>query len=100
MKEYLKSMDRSHSFALREMFIYSGEMQVQDNQLWELFEQKIVKEKLYRYIHVKYLVRMAKAASIANRGSSEFFALLDKEFKLHQLALDEQDTKTIQQALQ
>lgn len=55
-KEFVKVFNREHNDALGEIVAYFGWLKVNDESVWQLFEQKLVKERLYRYIPLPLLV--------------------------------------------
>jgi len=91
VKEFVKNMDRESNKALGELVSYFGWMKVEDEGLWRLFEQKLVGEKLYRYIPLKELCKMIDALGTANQGSDELFNIFERVLLKHRLNLEPED---------
>ena len=62
-------------------------MNVQDDGLWTLIEEKLLKEKLIRYIPLNDLIDLAHAFATANRGSAEFYNIVENVIIKHRLRL-------------
>ena len=77
-----------------------GWMQVQDDSLWSLFEQKLIAERLYRYISVDQLIDVTSGISAANRGNPALFDVLEKVFIKHRLALNGDKAEVIRKAFE
>lgn len=90
-KEFVKQMNREHNQSLAEIFTYCGWLGAKDPELWQLFEKKLVEERLYRYIPHKELGKMAHAAASAGQGSEKLFGLLEQQIIKHKLWLNEED---------
>jgi len=91
VKEFVKNMDRESNKALAELVYHLGWMKVEDEGLWRLFEQKLVGERLYRYIPLKELCKMINALGTVNQGSDELFNIFEKVLIKHRLNLLPED---------
>ena len=78
VKEFVKNMDRHHNKSLAELIQHLGWLEVEDEGLWQLFEQKLLDEKLYRYIPNGELCKIVHALANVNRGSQELFNVFEK----------------------
>ena len=52
VKEQVPTLDRECSQSLHQIIQGAGEMQLQDNELWESLESKLVDEGLLRYFTI------------------------------------------------
>lgn len=91
VKEFVKNFDKECNESLANLIQYFAFLKVQDDGLWQLFESKLLKERLYRYIPLKELCKVAYAMAEAGRGSPELFAQFEKVFIKHRLNLREDD---------
>eukprot|EP00331_Platyophrya_macrostoma_P034679 CAMPEP_0176437280 /NCGR_PEP_ID=MMETSP0127-20121128/18516_1 /TAXON_ID=938130 /ORGANISM="Platyophrya macrostoma, Strain WH" /LENGTH=240 /DNA_ID=CAMNT_0017820853 /DNA_START=26 /DNA_END=748 /DNA_ORIENTATION=+ len=91
VKEFVKNFDRECNQSLANLIQYSAFLKVQDDALWQLFESKLVKERLYRYIPLKELCKVAYAMAEAGKGSPECFGNIEKVLIKHRLNLREDD---------
>lgn len=91
VKEFVKNYNRENNKSLAELIQCLGWLKVQDDGLWQLFEQKLLQEKLYRYIPLKELCLVAHAMSNAQRGSPELFAAFEQVIIKQRLNLREGD---------
>ncbi len=48
VKEFVKNMDRECNRPLADIIAHMGYLNVKDEGLWKLFEQKLLQERLYR----------------------------------------------------
>jgi len=49
---YVSKFTREHNRALARIIGASGFMKVNNDALWKLYEDKLIKERLYRYKHI------------------------------------------------
>ena len=98
VKEFVRLMGREHNKSLAELIQYMGWMKIQDDNLWQLFEQKLVNERLYRYIPLKELCKVMNAISEANRGSVELFGIFERVLIKHRYNLEDDDIELAQKA--
>lgn len=87
LKEYIKNFDRECNKSLGDITAHLGFMNIQDDTLWTLIEDKLVKERLYRYIPLNNLINLANGMSYANRGSQEFYNIVENIIIKHRLRL-------------
>lgn len=100
VKEFVKSMNRENPRTLSEIISYMGWMKVQDDTLWTLFEQRLIADKLYRYLSVDQLIDVTSGISQANRGTPALFEVFEKVFIKHRLALNENKAELIRKAFE
>lgn len=72
--------------------IYNGAMacaklNIADKEFWTIFEDKIVNEKLYRYLSVEQGARLVHQLNKSERASVVFMKLMELEFVKHRKAL-------------
>ena len=87
-KEFVNNFDRECSSSLADIIKFCGWMKVQDDTLWQLFEKKLVAERLHRYFDVTQMVEVINGFSDAGKGSPELFAIAEAYIVKHRLALD------------
>lgn len=100
VKEFVKNFDRNHNKSLYELIQHCGYLKVQDADLWKLFEEKLLNQKLYRYIPTNELVKCAHALSEANQGSKELFNTFERVLIKHRLNLLPEDIELARDAFQ
>lgn len=100
VKELVKNMDRESNRTLSEIISYMGWMKVEDDSLWQLFEEKLLKEKLYRYFSVDQMIDVVSGLSCANKGSPLLYETIEKVFIKHRLALTQDKAEAIKLAFQ
>ena len=84
-------MNREHNTAFAQIVQYCGWMQVQDEGFWRLIEQKLIGEKLYRYIPLRELCKIIDAVATANQGSEELFNTFERVLIKQRLNLQPND---------
>lgn len=89
LKEYIKNFDRECNKSLAEITTFLGRMKVQDDALWTLLEDKLLKERLYRYIPLFDLIDLAHGMATANRGSEELYNVIENVIIKHRFRLNE-----------
>ncbi len=75
-KEFLKNMNREHNWAFGKIVISLAKLvkfdylqQVKDAELWQQIENKLLKERMYRYLYLEDLVDMTHFMLYNNVGS-------------------------------
>lgn len=91
VKEFVKNFNRENNHSLALLIQSMGWLKIQDDGLWQVFEQKLLEEKLYKYIPLKDLCLVANAMSQAQRGSPELFGAFEQILIKHRLSLEEGD---------
>lgn len=100
IKEFVKNMDRNHNKSLAELIKHLGWLKVEDEGLWRLFEQKLVQEKLYRYIPLRDLCEAINGFAAANQGSQELFGIFEKVLVKQRLNLLPENIEYAREAFQ
>eukprot|EP01015_Nassula_variabilis_P036911 TRINITY_DN964_c0_g1_i6.p3 TRINITY_DN964_c0_g1~~TRINITY_DN964_c0_g1_i6.p3 ORF type:complete len:252 (+),score=35.78 TRINITY_DN964_c0_g1_i6:117-872(+) len=100
VKEYIKNMDRESNKSLAEIVQYLGWMNVQDDSVWQLIEQKLLGERLHRYLPLQDVVKCAHAMAVAGKGSDNLFQTFEKYIIKHRLWLNEDTTSIAKDAFQ
>lgn len=80
IKDFVANFNKEHSVSLAQIVAACGQLNAKDNTLWEMFEHKLIKEKLYRYLYtlIRYiplndLVEMTIQVAKSEHGSKKFF---------------------------
>lgn len=60
---------------------------LQDNDFWEIVEQKLVDEGLHRYFTLEHLAQVLCNLAHAGRGSDELIDIIEKTLIKHRKAL-------------
>ena len=89
VKKQLKTLDRQTTNALKQCIEGAATMYLQDNELWELVEQKLVDEKLHRYFNLDDLSEILCYLGRVGRGSDEMVEIIEKTFIKHRKGLTE-----------
>ena len=67
----------------------AAKMSLQDNEFWELVEQKLVDEGLLRYFTLEKTAEILCNVAHVGRGSDELVELIEKTFIKHRKGLSE-----------
>ena len=62
-------------------------MKLQDNEFWELVEQKLVDERLHRYYTLDKLTNILVLLAEVGRGSDEMIDIVEKTLIKHRKAI-------------
>ena len=62
-------------------------MTLQDNEFWELVEQKLVDEGLHRYFDLMEITKILNYLADVGRGSDEMLEIIEKTIIKHRKAL-------------
>lgn len=100
VKEFVKNFDRNHNKSLAELISHLGWMKVEDEGLWRLFEQKLLQEKLYRYIPLRELCEVIHGFATVNQGSQELFSVFERVLVKQRLNLLPADIDYAREAFQ
>ena len=87
VKQQIPTLDRSCTQSLLQIVHGASEMSLQDNELWELLESKIVDEGLLRYFTLEETGQMLCHFANVGRGSDELIEQIEKTFIKHRKAL-------------
>lgn len=87
VKEQVPYLDRQCTQALMMIITGAGEAQLQDNELWEALESKLVDEGLLRYFSLHESAEILFYFARCGRGSDELIDSLEKNFIKHRKAL-------------
>ena len=91
VKEQVPTLDRQCTQSLHMIIMGAGEMQLQDNVLWEAIESKLVDEGLLRYFNIQEQAEILYYFARCGRGSDELIDQLEKPFIMHRKSLVGQD---------
>ena len=87
VKQQVPTLDRQCTQALSKIISAAGHMQLQDNELWEALESKLVDEGLLRYFTLKETAEILIYFGHCGRGSDELIEQIEKTFIKHRKAL-------------
>jgi len=87
VKEGIPYLDRQCTQALMGIITGAGEIQLQDNELWEALESKLVDEGLLRYFSLHESADILWYFARCGRGSDDLIDSLEKNFIKHRKAL-------------
>ena len=87
VKAQVPTLDRQCTHSLSQIIAGAGIMQIQDNELWESLESKLVDEGLLRYMKLEEQAKVLCYFSNCGRGSDELIEQLEKTFIRHRKAL-------------
>ena len=71
VKAQVPTLDRQCTHSLSQIIAGAGIMQIQDNELWESLESKLVDEGLLRYMKLEEQAKVLCYFSNCGRGSDE-----------------------------
>lgn len=90
VKKQLSTLDRETVSSMMMAIEGAGSMQLQDNEFWEIFEQKFVDEGLHRYFTLEQLVLILCHLGAVGRGSDDMVEIIEKTLIKHRKGLTEQ----------
>ncbi len=86
VKKQMSTLDRNTVKSLKMMIEGASSMYLQDNEFWEIVEQKFVDEGLHRYYSLEDLSDLLCAFGRVGRGSDDMVEIIEKHFIKHILA--------------
>ena len=87
VKSQLSTLDRNCVKSLYHFIEGASAMTLQDNEFWELVEQKLVDEGLHRYFRLDQLTEVLNYLANVGRGSDELLEIIEKTLIKHRKAL-------------
>ena len=87
VKTQLAKLDRNCTKTLIHFIEGASAMTLQDNEFWELIEQKLVDEGLHRYLQLDQLAEVLCYLAHVGRGSDELLEIIEKTLIKHRKAL-------------
>ncbi len=90
VKTQLAKLDRNCTKSLIHFIEGASAMSLQDNEFWELVEQKLHDEGLHRYFDLQQLVEILNYLANVGRGSDEMLEVIEKTIIKHRKALTPQ----------
>ena len=97
VKEQLKGLDRQTCPALFRAIEGGAGMYLQDNEFWELIENKFVDEGLWRYFDLHQTAVALNCFARVGRGSDDIVELIEKHLIKHRKGLTEDVIQIAQQ---
>jgi hypothetical protein len=89
VKSQLATLDRNCVRSLYHIIEGAAAMNLQDNELWELVETKLVDERLHRYFDLEQISEVLVFMAHVGRGSDELIDMIEKTLIKHRKALTE-----------
>lgn len=86
-KKQLGTLDRNCTRSLYHFIEGASLLKIQDNEFWELVEQKLVDERLHRYFTLEKLTDVLVLLAEVGRGSDELIDIVEKTLIKHRLAI-------------
>jgi len=87
VKKQLQGLDRQTTPSLWVAVEGAAGMYLQDNEFWEIVENKFVDEGLWRYIDLETTAKFLCAFARVGRGSDEIVDIIEKHFIKHRKGL-------------
>ena len=97
VKKQLATLDRNCTKSLYHFIEAASSMTLQDNEFWELVEQKLVDEGLHRYFRLDQLSEVLNYLANVGRGSDEMLEIIEKTLIKHRKALTPEIIDTARQ---
>ena len=90
VKRQLATLDRQCTNSMGMMIEAAARMSLQDNEFWELVEQKLVDEGLLRYFTLEATADILCNVAHVGRGSDDLVEAIEKTFIKHRKGLSPQ----------
>ena len=90
VKKQMSTLDRTTVRALMMAIRGAASMRLQDNELWEIVEQKLVDEGLHRYLSLEETADLVFYLSKVGRGSDDMIELIEKTMIKHRKGLTQE----------
>ena len=87
VKTQLQGLDRQTTPSLFTAIEGASYMYLQDNEFWEIVENKFVDEGLWRYFTLEQTAELLCCFARVGRGSDEIVAIIEKHFIKHRKGL-------------
>lgn len=97
--EQIKYLDRQCTQSLHDFAYAFGKMQIHDNRLWSILQEKMLGERLWRYFKIQDLGSIVEQWVHAGRASPEFLDIYQKRLYKHRRALLEEDIERARRVL-
>lgn len=89
VKKQAATLDRQTIKSLKMAIDGAAGAYIQDNEFWEIVEQKLVDEGLHRYYNLDELSEILCALGRVGRGSDDMVEIIEKTFIKHRKGLTE-----------
>ena len=90
VKKQMATLDRQTVRSLHTAIEGAAAGYLQDNEFWEIVEQKLVDEGLHRYFTLEQLSEILCALGRVGRGSDDMVEIIEKTFIKHRKGLTEE----------
>jgi len=87
VKKQLATLDRQTTLAMFNAIEGASSMFLQDNEFWEIMEEKLVDEGLHRYFKLEDLAKILVLLGRVGRGSDDMVEIIEKTFIKHRKGL-------------
>ncbi|CAI2379563.1 unnamed protein product [Moneuplotes crassus] len=87
VKEQLKVYDRHCIRSVFKIIKGAAGMRLQDNEFWELVEEKLIDDRLFRYLTLDETCSLVDLLGLVQRGSDELIELCEKYIIKHRKSL-------------
>ena len=87
VKKQMTTLDRQTIKSLYNAIYGAAVGQLQDNEFWEIVEQKLVDEGLHRYLDLDQMGDIIVALGKVGRGSDDLVEIIEKTFIKHRKGL-------------
>lgn len=87
VKTQLATLDRQCIKSLYHFIEGASAMSLQDNEFWEMVDQKLLDEGLHRYLTLEQITEVLNYLADVGRGSDELIEVIEKTLIKHRRAL-------------
>ena len=88
VKQEVISLDRYCAVPFVKILYAISRIALVDKELWEIFEEKLIQEKLIRYLTPPQLIKVLNSFANMKKGSDILFQEIEKRLIKHQKELD------------
>ena len=89
VKKQLKTLDHQTARSLHGAIEGAAAMYLQDNEFWDIVEEKLVDDQLHRYLSLEELSEVLVHLGRVDRGSDDMIEIIEKTFIKHRKGLTE-----------
>ena len=83
VKEQMKTLDRDAIRSLSMIIKGAAAMRLQDNEFWEIAEEKLIDNSLFRYLTLDETCELVLGLGMVGRGSDELIELAERYIIKH-----------------
>ena len=93
VKSQMKTLDRNCVRSLYKIIEGAAAMRLQDNEFWEIVEEKLIDNRLHRYLTIDQTCHLVCLLGLVGRGSDELIELCEKYIIKHRKALTDDNIR-------